>query len=204
MGEHHGFMAESVGDFLNALAEKSPAPGGGAVAALAGAMSSAMARMVAAYSPGKGASADAKPAVSVAQALLRATDMSLRRLVDEDAQVYRQWSEAKKADEDTRRAVLLKMIATPLAMAELCCRSLEHMDRMKEAANPWLISDLGVAAVLAEAAGRAAAYSVRINLGELHDKSEARRYEERLGECLRNSELLRLRIEEYCNGVRGG
>jgi formiminotetrahydrofolate cyclodeaminase len=191
-------MAEPIGAFLDELADRAPTPGGGAVAALAGALSAAMARMVAAYSPGKNTSPDVKAEVSVVMALLRATDMSLRRLVDEDAKVYRQWSEAKKSDDEARGVVLLRMIETPLAMAELCMRTLGHMDRLKESANPWLISDLGVAAVLAEAAGRAAGYSVRVNLAELRDKEESDAFEIRLQSLLDSSGQLLFSIEEFC------
>ena len=42
-----------IGDFLNAAAAKQPAPGGGSVAALAGALAAAMGEMVLNYTVGK-------------------------------------------------------------------------------------------------------------------------------------------------------
>ena len=45
--------SHSLNDFLTALAAKQPAPGGGSVAALAGALAAAMGEMVLNYSIGK-------------------------------------------------------------------------------------------------------------------------------------------------------
>ena len=87
----------SVDDFLAALAAKQPAPGGGSVAALAGALAAAMGEMVLNYSIGKKDLAAHEPALrEVLAGLTRARAMLLELLI-EDQLAFEKLTAAKKA-----------------------------------------------------------------------------------------------------------
>ena len=164
----------SVGTFLDRLADRRPTPGGGSVAALAGSLACAMARMVAAYSLRR------RPQVAPLAEKLERADHLLRRLVAEDIAAYEALSAAArqaKTDPQTqnrKQEALVTAALVPLEMAATAVSALATMDELKATAAESLISDLGVAAVLGLACARAAEYSVRVNLGEMGDAGLAR------------------------------
>jgi glutamate formiminotransferase/formiminotetrahydrofolate cyclodeaminase len=159
------WLARPSHDFLNAVAAHEPTPGGGSVAAAAGALAAAMARMVAAYSPQRTADDSTRAAVSRAAAELEQADLILRRLINEDAAAYLAYRAAKASGDaaaQTRATVLA--IAVPMEIAAAACSVLRIMEREMNGWSRNLVSDLGVAAALAEACVRSAALNVRVNL----------------------------------------
>ena len=157
--------ALSVDRFLDAVAERTPIPGGGGVTAAAGALSCAMGRMVAAYSVQKQTDPAVRARVESVAQRLRNADELFRALVTRDAEVYtRMTAAAKKAREDpgargNYTEAIVAAIGVPLQMAALAADALSAMDECKTAVNRYLLSDLGVAGVLAEATARAAGHS---------------------------------------------
>ena len=161
--------------FLDAVALRQPTPGGGAVAGAAGALACAMARMVAAYSAKKSADPETAQAVTELTAHLERADHVFRDLVAEDARAYTALAEAarrlknhsdSKPDHDTALRVA---IAVPMQMTAAACQILGLLKRLLPVANRYLLSDLRVAAVLAEATARAANEMVRVNTALLDD-----------------------------------
>jgi glutamate formiminotransferase/formiminotetrahydrofolate cyclodeaminase len=172
-------LDDTVNGFLDRLADRTPTPGGGAVAALAGALAAAMARMVGAYSINKRTDPDTQTQVTTLCDELARGDRMLRRLVAEDAAAYQQLADARRAtrdgvhDADTRlRDALAVAVAVPLEIVAVAVRSLSVMQSLALLASPYLLSDLGVAAVMADACAHTAAYSVRVNLVDLAAASE--------------------------------
>lgn len=165
----------SVESFLNQLSDRTPTPGGGSVAALAGALSCAMGRMVAAYSVTKKTGDDKRSDIEAVASKLRRADELLRALMDKDVAAYQAMVKSAKtkdkggADSSEHQAAVLNAIAVPMQMTAIASNALEILDDFATSASRYLISDLGVSAVLAEAAARAARYSVVVNLGELSD-----------------------------------
>jgi formiminotetrahydrofolate cyclodeaminase len=158
-------LAASVHAFLDRVAAREPTPGGGSVAATAGALAVALARMVAAYSTGGAAAGPKAAQAGQAGERLAQAECMLRQLVNEDAAAYQAWRAARKSGDpaETARATALA-IAVPLEIVGFATAALEVLNESKEAFNPRLSSDLGGAAVLAEACAQAAAYNVRINV----------------------------------------
>ena len=66
-----------------------------------------------------------------------------------------------------RQSALGAASLVPMEMAATATTALATMDELKTVASKHLLSDLGVAAVVAQACVRAAAYSVRVNAAEL-------------------------------------
>jgi formiminotetrahydrofolate cyclodeaminase len=136
-----------------------------------------MGRMVAAYSVGKKTEPAVRALVESAGLRLQWADELMRALITRDAETYTAMTEAAKApgeNASVREAyhhAVLAAISAPMEIAALASNTLSTLDEFKESASRHLLSDLGVAAVLSDAAAQAAAYSVRVNVGELGDTS---------------------------------
>jgi glutamate formiminotransferase/formiminotetrahydrofolate cyclodeaminase len=172
---------QSLDGFVGAVASSAPTPGGGSVAAHAGALGAALAQMVAGLTIGrkKYAAVDAEMrALALRASALRAT---LGGLVERDAQSYTAVSEAYKLPKEPESAAaarsaaitraLLGASAIPLETARACADVTELAATIGAKGNTNAVSDAGVAALLAEAACRGAAYNVRINVAALDDRS---------------------------------
>jgi glutamate formiminotransferase/formiminotetrahydrofolate cyclodeaminase len=173
---------ESVSGFVASVASSNPVPGGGSVAAHAGALAAALAQMVAGLTIGKKkyASVDAE----MKEAALKAVSLgnSLAALVKRDAEAYSHVSEAYKlpkepAEAAARRAeavttALLKAAEVPLETARASVEVAQLAALVAEKGNTNAVTDAGVAALLAQAACKGAAYNVRVNVQALDDKSK--------------------------------
>ena len=202
------FASLSVHEFLGATAKRIPVPGGGAVAALSGALSSAMARMVAAYSIGKNTSEQVRPKIEEVSKRLSRADHLFRALMTQDAEAYASMTAAAKARREESESgskayqdAVLAAIGVPMEMAALAADTLETLDSFKTMASRHLISDLGVASVLAEATAQAAAYSVRINLRELAASDLRLKIEADLDKTLDRCTAGRDSLERFVKGV---
>ena len=173
---------ESVSGFIASVASSNPVPGGGSVAAHAGALAAALAQMVAGLTVGKKkyAAVDAE----MKQAALRAAAVGndLAALVKRDAEAYAMVSEAYKlpkepADAAAKRAesvasALVKAAEVPLETARAAVKVAELAALVAEKGNSNAVTDAGVAALLAHAAAQGAAYNVRVNVQAMDDKSK--------------------------------
>ncbi|MFQ5462613.1 MAG: cyclodeaminase/cyclohydrolase family protein [Phycisphaerae bacterium] len=170
-------------DLLNSIAARTPTPGGGAVAASAGALACAMGRMVVAYSANAKTSDAHRALMQKVLDTLRQVDELLRSLISLDAETYRTMTvvakELGKSSADYQDAVLAA-IAVPMKIVNATSQAVDTLDDFKPLASRFLLSDLGVSAVLAEAAARAAAYSVRVNLPELTDAARSTKLRQEL------------------------
>jgi glutamate formiminotransferase / formiminotetrahydrofolate cyclodeaminase len=173
---------ESVSGFLAAVASSNPVPGGGSVAAHAGALAAALAQMVAGLTIGKKKYAGIEGEMK--ESALKAVSLSntLSGLVKRDADAYALVSEAYKlpkepADAAARRAeavtnALLKAAEVPLETARASVEVARLAALVAEKGNTNAVTDAGVAALLAHAACKGAAYNVRVNVQALDDKSK--------------------------------
>lgn len=159
----------SIKVFLGELAAKSPAPGGGASACVAGAIAAAQAEMVVAYSIGKRDLAEHQSRLESARRSLTNARTILLRLADEDAQAYASVNELQRLpDGDARRSAelpgaLAASIQIPLAAMAACVDMLRLLESLTQMTNTRLHSDLVIAAILAEASARASHRNVIVN-----------------------------------------
>jgi formiminotetrahydrofolate cyclodeaminase len=176
--------------FLDALASRAPTPGGGAAAAAGGAMACALARKAVAYSGGSTVESAVQDRVRALAERLRRADELLRSLALEDAAAYERLTEARRAIGQTpearsaRQEAIRVAAAVPLEAAAAVSVALSTMDEEKAIINPRLTSDWVAAAVLAEAAARAAALFVRTNLSFLDDPAERDRFRTQIDEII--------------------
>ncbi|USN98717.1 MAG: cyclodeaminase/cyclohydrolase family protein [Phycisphaeraceae bacterium] len=161
--------ANRLDALLDALASKTPAPGGGAVASMTGATAAALAGMVVAYSVGKKSLAEHQTLLESAEHRLREMRSEFLALADEDAAAYSALNELQRLDQDDPRrtaeepGAIRRAIEAPERALNLSSELLAMAEGLVGRSNAHLRSDLAIAAVLAEAAAAAAAWNVRIN-----------------------------------------
>jgi glutamate formiminotransferase/formiminotetrahydrofolate cyclodeaminase len=192
---------ESLGGFVASVAAPTPAPGGGTVAALAGALGAALAQMVAGLTIGKKKYAAVESEMKEIALQASALVNELTSLMKRDADAYTAVMAAyklpgeKETDAATKKqavtSALLGAAEVPLETARACVRVLEVAAAVAARGNTNAVSDAGVAALLAEAACRGAVYNVRINVSALEDKSKGAKLVE---ECKRLLSLASERV----------
>ena len=171
-------------DFVDEVSRDTPAPGGGSVAALAGALGGALAAMVANLSVGKSEfDAHYGQLCAIAERAQRVKD-SLVRGVDEDTQAFDLVIEAMRMpkDSEAERAERARALQkgykaatrVPLATVEGCRDALLVCKEMSALADPEMVSDVGTGAQMARAGAHSAAYNVRINLRHIKDEAFAK------------------------------
>ena len=158
------FLDQPVRGFLDQVAARTPAPGGGVAAAVTGAMAAGLVAMAARFSarqlPGAGEVADQADKLRLMAA----------QLADMDARAYaavldagRQPGDDRQRGERTREA-LLGAAHVPLEIAGIGARVARLAVRVAEAGNPNLRGDAVTGALLAAASARSAASLVDINV----------------------------------------
>ena len=126
-----------VDDLLDHVAQRAPTPGGGSVAALAGALACALGRMVAAYSVTNKTSPQDRKNIESVMGKLRSADELMRALITQDAVAYRAMTAAAKvAREDPALAprhqeAVLSAIGVPMEIAAIAANALSIMDAFK-------------------------------------------------------------------------
>ncbi|HTP11756.1 MAG TPA: glutamate formimidoyltransferase [Anaerolineae bacterium] len=174
--------------FLEATAAGSATPGGGAVAALAGALSVALAGMVARLSIGKKKYAGVEAQMKDVAARADVLRDKLTDSIDEDSAAFEEVMNAMKLPKETPEAIATRnaqmQLATqhativPLHTARLCLEALGLIHFVAANGNLNALSDAASAAFMARAAIDAAGMNVRINAATLEDKAQAQRYVE--------------------------
>lgn len=184
----------SIEGFSKEVASSSPAPGGGSVAALAGAQGFALVTMVCRLTIGreKFHAIEEELTVHLTQAEMRMA--RLLDLVDEDTQGFNAVMKAlalpKMTEEEKtiRRGALEQATITaaqiPLETAQLCLEGLRKLPEFIVKANPNALSDMGVAGAMFKAGLDGALYNVEIN-------AKALRPGEKQNELLQTSARLR-------------
>jgi glutamate formiminotransferase/formiminotetrahydrofolate cyclodeaminase len=166
--------------FCNETLSDSPAPGGGSVAALMGALGASLGGMVANLSAGKRGWDDKLEYFSDWAVKAQQLKDELLSLVDEDTAAFNRVMDAfgfpkESAEEKAARAAAIEEATKyaaeiPLKVMETASRSYELLSQMAEKGNPASISDIGVGALATRSCIEGAAFNVRINLGQLKDE----------------------------------
>ena len=173
----------SIRDFVQELASERPAPGGGSVAALAGALAASLCAMVGNLTVGRKNQEGAWPAMAKVRDEAGAITTELLRLVDADTEAYNRVRDAYRLPKENQEQQAKRLTAIQAAIqgaAQVPLETLKALSPMPELArqalelgNPNCLTDAGVAIQLVRAAAFGAAYNVRINAKGLKDQPEA-------------------------------
>jgi len=198
---------KSITAFLDELSSDAPAPGGGSVAALSGALGAALVSMVCNLTLGKKGYEDVQDEIDDLLAQSEALRKELAGLLEEDVKAYTGYSLAAKMprgtdEEKAERQVAMQAalkVATdvPLTIAEAADKVMDLCMPAAEKGNKWAVSDAGVAVLMAEAALRSAALNVLINLGTLKDEAFVADRRAKLDSLLEGKGVMRDEIYEY-------
>lgn len=200
------YMQGRMVDYVDRLASAAPEPGGGSASALAASIGAALVSMVANLTVGKQKYADVQDRVSELLDSSEAVRERLQDLVQKDTEVYGVLAAAFKMPRETdaqkderQRAIqeaLREATLVPYAIAEACLDMARLSEVAAEIGNVNAVSDAGVAALLAEAAGQSAALNVRINVASLEDRGFAEEKWAGIKEILAELDALRKKVVE--------
>jgi formiminotetrahydrofolate cyclodeaminase len=184
------FSDSTIQQFADELASSAPTPGGGAAAALSGALSAGLVAMVCRLTIGRKAyesvSAELEAIIPRAEEKRR----SLLALMDADAAAYEAVMASYRLPKDTDAEKSARSMAiqeslkraaeVPFQIAGLCADVLDLDLPVAAKGNKNAASDAGSAALLAEAGLRAAILNVQINIAQIKDAAYVEEMNRRL------------------------
>jgi formiminotetrahydrofolate cyclodeaminase len=174
-----GVREMTVSQFLKEAGDRTPTPGGGAIAALGGALGVSMALMAARFTTGKKKFAAVEPEIRTLIDELEDISSRLVDCVDADMAGYSAVNAAYNMPKETKEEQARREAAVidacrnaakpPQDTLAACRRALDIALRLAEIANPMLLSDVGVAAEMLAAAAGSAFLNVRENAKVIGD-----------------------------------
>lgn len=169
-----------VKNFLNELASNSPAPGGGSVAALSGALGAALSSMVCNLTINKEKYENVQNEIKKVLKESEKLRKQLTELIDKDTDAFNMVVKAFKMPKKTekqkeeRGKAIQKVFKTaasvPLETARTCEKILDLTSVVAEKGNQNSITDAAISALMANAGVKAAIWNVKINLGSIKDE----------------------------------
>ena len=170
---------KQVSGFLDDLASNSPAPGGGSVAALAGALGAALTTMVCNLTIGKKKYADVETEMRNIVQHSEELRAKFTLLIDQDTEAFNKVMEAYGLPKETESQRALRTAAiqestkdaamVPLRVMRHVIDALALTQLVAEKGNSNSASDAGVSALMLHAASEGAALNVQINLSGITD-----------------------------------
>jgi glutamate formiminotransferase/formiminotetrahydrofolate cyclodeaminase len=169
-----------MSEFVDEVSRESPAPGGGSIAALAGALGAALSSMVSNLSIGKRGSEDVEKDVIPVAVTAQELKDSLMRAVDEDTNAFNSYMAARRLPEKTAddrikkhnsiQNGLKEAVAVPFKTAQLSAQVINVAKVAVEKGNINSVTDAGVGAHIAFSGVKGGIFNVLINLKEIDDE----------------------------------
>ena len=173
-------VAMTCADFTDELSTDSPAPGGGSVAALCGALSSALSAMVGNLTFSKKQYKNVWPEVEQIAVESQTLKDGFLRAVDDDTDAFNKVMDCFKMPKGTPEEKAARDVAVqeatknatlvPFSVLEKSVQAAKLAKRIAEIGNQNSLSDAGVAGLTARTAAIGAYYNVLINLQSITDK----------------------------------
>jgi len=199
--------------FCNETLSDSPAPGGGSVAALMGALGVSLGGMVANLSAGKRGWDDKLQYFSDWAVKAQQLKDELLFLVDEDTAAFNKVMEAfalpkGSPEEKAARSAAIQSAnkyaaEIPLRVMETASKAYQLLGEMAENGNPASISDVGVGLLAVRACVDGAGMNVRINLAGLKDENFKSTLQKKLQQISAESESNFKKIIQMVEGKIG-
>jgi glutamate formiminotransferase/formiminotetrahydrofolate cyclodeaminase len=183
--EGPGKLAGLAQPFLDAVAQPTATPGGGSVAALAGALGASLGLMVAGLSRKKKSQAAHVEPLTGALAQFQAASRQLAEAIDRDAASFDSVMAAYKRPQGTpeeqhgREAAIQQALEgaakVPLDVARKAADIFDRLGQLETMSSPSMKSDIRVGRLMAAAAVHGALENVAINLESITDAAFASR-----------------------------
>lgn len=172
---------KDVKSFVATTASNEPVPGGGSIAALAGALGAALAEMVGQLTIGKKKYVEVEEEMKVMVASLETKRETLLELVDKDASSFDEVMKAFKLPKSTDEEKAIRSSAiqegtkyaasVPLETARVAYSIMEDAERAVVKGNTNAVTDGATAAMMARTAVLSALMNVKINLTSIKDEA---------------------------------
>jgi methenyltetrahydrofolate cyclohydrolase len=198
-------LANSIGTFADLVAEGTPAPGGGSVAAYCGLLAASLGRMVCNLTIGKKKYAESEPRLLIVRPELERLSARLQELIAEDAASFEGVLSAYRLpkENDAQNIARAEAIQRALQQAvevplETAGRSMDVLRLLREIAdigNSNALSDVAVGAQLAQTAVRGASYNVAVNLDSILDRDFVSASGRKMNELTEQSKIIADQIE---------
>lgn len=169
----------NVTDFVNEVSRESAAPGGGSIAALAGALGASLASMVSNLTANKRGSEAVDRVLNEAAETCQRLKASLVKGIDADTDAFNAYMEARRLPAKTaeekeirRKAMqdgLKQAVMVPLQTARWSLEAIQVAEKVVMNGNPNSVTDVGVGAQIALTGVKGGVYNVLINLKEITD-----------------------------------
>jgi len=185
------YKQECLKKYLDDLAARLPAPGGGSAAAMNAAMGASLISMVINFTVGKPKYAKYESELKKDLVKSEKLRQEFLHLVDLDVEAYN--------SKDARKA-----LNVPFMAARLCYEAIKLCPGLVKKGNVYLISDVAVAAIFLESAFAAAYFNVEINLQILADKELAKKIRKELSAKAKEITRIRKETEEKVGEIIRG
>lgn len=190
---------QSIQVFLDQLASKTSTPGGGSAAAVMGATSAALTSMVCNFTIGKkgyeAVQDDMKVLLTKSEALRAQLTAMIKADVDVFNQVMASYGMAKVTNQEKAvrgvaiQAALKAATEVPLACAKACAQAIDLSKEAAQKGNTNVVSDAGVAVMIAYGALKSTALNVYINVGSIKDRDFAEDRQATLATILQGADI---------------
>ncbi|MEN8191746.1 MAG: glutamate formimidoyltransferase [Bacteroidota bacterium] len=167
-------------DFVDEVSRESPAPGGGSIAALAGALGASLSSMVSNLTANKRGSENVDGFLNDAAEKAQAIKNTLVKAIDDDTNAFNAYMDARRQpqkteeEKDKRNAAMLaglkEAVAVPFKTAQQSYNAIEISEVVAKHGNPNSITDVGVGAQIAYTGVLGGIYNVLINLKDIKDE----------------------------------
>ena len=204
-----GLMAMTGTAFVDEVSRDTAAPGGGSIAALAGALGAALASMVANLTQGKAGAAAEPHLLKAARKAQQAKD-ALVLAVDEDTNAFNAYMDARRLPNGTpaEKAARLEAmqqglkiaVDVPFATAMASFQAMEASELAMHHGNPASITDTMVGFTIAYAGVRGGIWNVLINLKDITDAEYNLGMRAKCAELLREAQTLLERASAHGDG----
>jgi len=207
----HDLTNAPLGGVLEQLGSSNATPGGGAAAALAGAMGASLVRMLAGLTKAHAGLADREKLLEAIGDQAAETRVHLLAYAAKDAQAYEAVLAAQRLPKGTeeqetaRRAALQQALKeateVPLRIMEECLQVIGLAKNVLESGSHAAASDGAVGAVLARAGLQSAALTVKANLALLDDEDYAQMSRTKLDEMVYMGTKVCTALDSYVNDL---
>lgn len=166
-------------DFIDEVSRESPAPGGGSIAALAGALGASLSSMVSNLTANKRGTENIDGLLNDAAEKAQEIKNKLVKAIDDDTNAFNAYMNARRLPQKTedekeaRDSAMLQglkeAVAVPFKTAQQSYKAIEIAEVVAEHGNPNSITDVGVGAQVAYTGVLGGIYNVLINLKDIKD-----------------------------------
>ncbi len=205
------FINYAIKEFIDLLASKEPAPGGGSAAALVGSIGVALSSMVANLTIGKEKFKDKEELMREIVQKNEKLQKELLELIEKDAEAFNKVANALKLpknnpeEKEKRKEILENALKeaslVPLEVMKKSLEALKILENTLGNSTPNAVSDIGVSALCLKSAIQSAWLNVKINLVSIRDKNFVYEIQRQAESLLEDGIQLANRIYEEVESV---